>query len=283
MALDNFIPSIWSANIQQALENNLVAVRLCNRSFEGEIRNQGDTVKVNQFSDPTIAAYTKNVTSITPENLSATQRELKIDRSYYFSFEVDDVDAAQANMNLIQEPLRRAGYGLANTADAYILDFVADQAVLAQNTAASPIDLVSTNIEEEILAISEQFNEAGITMNGRFMVVAPWVASKMVLAGLTTKTQNDVMWANGLVDRILGWDVYVSQNVTHTATTWAATENVCGIAGESIAYAEQIVKVEAFRPQDAFSDAVKGLHLYGAKVMRPDKTLTWFADKTAEA
>ena len=86
MALDNFIPAIWSANIHQALENNLVAVRLANRSYEGEIKNAGDRVKINMFSDPTIAAYTKNVTAITPENLSATQRELIIDRSYYFAF-----------------------------------------------------------------------------------------------------------------------------------------------------------------------------------------------------
>ena len=283
MALDNFIPSIWSANIHQALENNLVAVRLANRSYEGEIRNAGDRVKINMFSDPTIVAYTKNVTALTPENLSATQRELIVNRSYAFAFEVDDVDAAQANMGLIAEPLRRAGYQLATTADAYILDFVADQAVLAQNTAAAPVDLVSTNVEEEILAIGEQFNEAGIGFDGRFLIVAPWVISKMVLAGLTTKTQNDAMWQNGFVDRILGFNVFMSQNVTHTASTWAVTENVAGIANESFGYAEQIVKVEAFRPESAFSDAVKGLHLYGAKVMRPDKTLVWYADKTAEA
>ena len=283
MALDNFIPSIWSANIHQALENNLVAVRLANRSYEGEIKQAGDTVKINMFSDPTISAYTKNSTSITPENLSATQRELLINRSYYFAFEVDDVDAAQANMGLIAEPLRRAGYQLATTADAYMLDFAADQAGLAQNTSAAPVDLVSTNVEEEILAIGEQFNEAGITFDGRFLIVAPWVISKMVLAGLTTKTQNDALWSNGFVDRILGFDVYMSQNVTHTASTWAVTENVAGIVNESFGYAEQIMKVEAYRPESAFSDAVKGLHLYGAKVMRPDKTLLWYADKTAEA
>ena len=121
MALDNFIPSIWSANVAQAVENNLVAVRLANRSYEGEIRNQGDRVKVNMFSDPTIAVYTKNSTAITPENLSASQRELIVDRSYYFAFEVDDIDAAQANMGLVAEPLKRAGYLLADTADAYML------------------------------------------------------------------------------------------------------------------------------------------------------------------
>ena len=75
----------------------------------------------------------------------------------------------------------------------------------------------------------------------------------------------------------------MSQNVTHTATTWATTENIAGIANESFGFAEQILKVEAYRPESAFSDAVKGLHLYGAKVMRPDKTYIWYADNTDEA
>lgn len=283
MALDNFIPAVWSANVQQALENRVVAVSLANRSFEGEIRNSGDRVKINMFSDPTIAAYTKNSTSISPENLSATQRELIVDSSYYFAFEVDDIDSAQANMGLVSEPLRRAGYLLAKTADLYMLDMVADQATLAQNTSGSPVDLVSTNVEEEILAIQETFDENGVDEAGRFLIVAPWVHTKMVLAGLTTKTVNDMLFANGFIDRILGFDVFVTPNVTHTATTWAATENVAGIRNESFGFAEQIVKVEAYRPQDAFSDAVKGLHLYGGKVMRPDKTLVWYADKTDEA
>ena len=58
---------------------------------------------------------------------------------------------------------------------------------------------------------------------------------------------------------------------------------LAGFEGESLAFAEQIVSVEAYRPEDAFSDAVKGLHLYGAKVIRPDKTWVWYADYTAEA
>lgn len=282
MALDNFIPAIWSANIHQAMENNLVAVRLANRSYEGEIRQKGDRVKINMFSDPTIASYTKDSTAITPENLSASQRELIVDQAKYFAFEVDDVDAAQGGVTLA-EPIRRAGYKLADTADAYLLGLYAT-AGLAQNTAAAPVDLTSLNVEEEILAIKEAFDVDGVNPNGRFLVVAPWVVSKIILAGLTTKTQNDIMWANGLVDSILGFTIFQSQNVYATSyTTWAGTANLAGVAGESFGYAEQIVSVEAYRPDNAFSDAVKGLHLYGGKIMRPDKTLVWYADKTAEA
>ena len=106
---------------------------------------------------------------------------------------------------------------------------------------------------------------------------------KMILAGLTTKTANDALWANGLVDRIFGFNVYVSPNVSKNSSSWDITRNLAGVESESFAFAEQIVKVEAYRPESSFSDAVKGLHLYGGKVMRPDKTLVWYADKTDEA
>jgi enhancing lycopene biosynthesis protein 2 len=281
MSLNNFIPEVWAGFVHKAKENSLVAARVSNRSYEGEIKQAGDRVKVNMFADPTIGNYTKYGT-ITPEQLTASQRELLIDQQKYFSFYVDDIDSAQANMGLIAEPLNRAGYKLADTADAYLLGLYA-QAGMAQNTNDTPVDLVSTNVEEEVLALGELFNNAKLPFEGRFLIVAPWVITKMVLAGLTTKTSNDAMWANGFVDRILGFNVYMSQNVSKNSSSWDKTRNIAGIANESFGFAEQIVKVEAYRPESSFSDAVKGLHVYGGKIMRPDSTCVWYADKTAEA
>lgn len=281
MSMNNFIPRIWSANVQAGLEKALVAVLLANRQYEGEISEKGDTVKVNMFSDPTISSYTKNSTSITPENLTAAQRELKVDQAKYFSFEVDDIDAKQANMSLMAEPTRRAGYKLADTADQYLLGLYA-QAGNSQNSNASPVDLVSTNVEEEITSLGESMTEVGLPQEGRILIVAPFVHTKMLLSGLTTKTQNDALWANGLVGRILGFDVYVSANVSKNSSSWDKARNIAGIRNQSFAFAEQIVKVEPFRPESSFSDAVKGLHVYGGKIMRPDMTWVWYADKTAE-
>lgn len=282
MSLNNFIPEIWSANVLAGLQKAHIAVSVANRSYEGEVKDKGDTVKINSFSDPTIATYTKNSTSITPENLTGAQREIKIDQSKYFAFEVDDVDAAQANMGLVAEPLRRAGYKLADTADSYLLGLYA-QAGNAQNSSGSPVDLTSLNVEDEILAIAEAMNLAGVPKDGRFLIVAPWVVTKIVLAGLTTKTQNDTLWTNGMVGRVLGFDLYESANVTKNSAAWDITRNFAGIRGQSFAFVEQILKTEAYRPENAFSDAVKGLHLYGGKILRPDMTWVWYADKTAES
>lgn len=282
MSLNNFIPEVWSANILSGLQKSHVAVAVSNRSYEGDIRQGGDTVKINTFADPTIAPYTKNVTTITPQNLTSAQREIKVDQSKYFAFEVDDIDARQANMGLMAEPLKRAGYLLADTADQYLLGLYA-QAGNAQNTSAAPVDLTSLNIEEELLAIGEAMDLAGIPKPGRFVIVAPWVHTKAVLAGLTTKTQNDQVFSNGMIDRILGFDFIVSPNVSKNSSSWDITRNIAGVRGMSLAYVEQILKTEAYRPENAFSDALKGLHVYGGKVLRPDMTWVWYADYTAEA
>ena len=282
MAVDNFIPELWDANIQSALSNAHVFAATANRSYEGVIANMGDTVKVNALNDPTVSSYTKNSTSITVEDLVATQRELKIDQSKYVAFGVDDVDKAQTNVDTLAETTRRAGYKFSDTADAYLAGLYA-QAAYALNTNASPIDLTSLNIEEEILALKEDMNVKKAPQQGRFIIVAPWVVTKLVLAGLTTKTQNDALFANGVVGNIFGFTIIESNNVSKNSSSWDKSRNIAGIRGQSFAYAEQILELEAFRPQSSFEDAIKGLHLYGGRIIRPDMTWVWYADKTAEA
>ena len=78
MSVDNFIPELWSANVHRALSNTHVFASVANREYEGNISQMGDTVKVNMINDPTVNTYTKNSTTLTVEDLVATQRELKI-------------------------------------------------------------------------------------------------------------------------------------------------------------------------------------------------------------
>jgi len=282
MAVDNFIPELWDANIQTALSNAHVFAATANRSYEGMISSFGDTVKVNALNDPTVSSYTKNSTSITVEDLVATQRELKIDQSKYVAFGVDDVDKAQANADTLAETTRRAGYKFSDTADAYLAGLYA-QAAYSLNTNASPVDLTSLNIEDEILALQEDMDVKKVSQEGRFIIVPPWIISKLILAGITTKTSNDALYANGIFTNIFGFDIIKSNNVSKNSSSWDKTRSIAGIRGQSYAYAEQILELEAYRPESSFEDAIKGLHLYGGKIIRPDMTWVWYADKTAEA
>lgn len=268
MALDNLVPAILKKELAMGLENNLVAARLANRSYEGDIREKGDEVKVNMISDPTISPYTKNSTTLTYEELTVSQRSMKIDQSYSFSFKIEDIEVKQAESDAKMPSIYRAGYKLANRADAYVLGLYA-QANLSNGGA---VDITSVNVEEEILKASQAFDDAGVEEEGRVMICPPWFVYKIVLAGLTTKTENDQMWRDGFVDRVLGWDIYKSQNVAKDDAQWQGSKILAFIRGESIAYADQLLDVETLRLQTIFGDGIRGLHLYGSKVMRPDKT-----------
>lgn len=100
MAISTFIPTIWEARLLAHLDKALVYGNLCNRDYEGDIRNYGDTVKINQIGNVEVKDYTKG-TPITVDEIDGTPTELHIDQQKYFAFHVDDVDAAQANVNLV--------------------------------------------------------------------------------------------------------------------------------------------------------------------------------------
>src|SRR5574344_2712628 len=117
MAIDNFIPKIWSARMLQYLDKAHVYANAVNRDYEGEIKAYGDTVKINSVGAITIGDYTKNTDIADAETLTDAQVELKIDQAKYFNFCVDDIDKAQQNPKVMDTAVNRASYGLADVSD----------------------------------------------------------------------------------------------------------------------------------------------------------------------
>ena len=119
---------------------------------------------------------------------------------------------------------------------------------------------------------------------GRFLVIPEWFHTKLVLAGLAVKTVNDELFANGYIGKVLGWDMYMSNNVAHTTvSTGDHAKIIGGIRSQSLSFAQVISTIEAYKPEKRFEDAVKGLYVFGGKIIRPDMTIAIHADKTAEA
>lgn len=265
MSVSNFIPTIWSAKIFQELEKAHILVPLCNRDYEGEITSYGDTVKINSVGSISIDNYVPNSTEIDPEQLDSTQAVLEIDQAKYFAFYLDDVDNAQTKPKLMGEAMRKAAYALADTADRHIASLHSD--------AGISITAGNTQSDDVIPLLSElgrRMSENNVPQAGRWLVVPPWFQAKLVLAQVVEETQNitsDDALRNGWVGRCFGFDVYMSNNLNEVATT--PQHNLLAGTNRAISFAEQVVKLEAYRPEDAFSDAVKGLHVYGAKVIDP--------------
>lgn len=274
MAVTTFIPELWNARLLYALEKAHVATNLVNRNYEGEIRNHGDTVHINTIGAITVKSYTKNTDIDAPETLTTTDQTLDIDQAKYFNFQVDDVDKVQAAGELVDTAMGRAAYALADVSDAYLLGVIAAGAA-AGNTigsAAAPVAITASNVYENIVKLKTKLDKANVPNTGRTIVVPPDVHSLLLLDdrfAKSTATAGQEALINGLVGRIAGFDVYMSNNVkTGTGTDTGKTPyfEITAQITDATTYAEQVIKTEAYRMESRFADAVKGLHVYGAKV-----------------
>lgn len=266
MALDNFIPSVWAARVQRGLEARYVYAGLTNRDYEGEIREAGDTVNINSIGDVTINDYVKYSTTVTPEQLSSTQKQLLIDQQKYFAFYVDDVDAAQTQPKVMDEAVRKSSRGLAEVADDYIKGIMDSNAGISGPLAET---LDTTNVADYMGTINQQLDENDNDPDeDRWIVVPPWL-KKLIVISFQGNTESTQVMENGRVGRYYGLNVFMSNRVP------ADTGDDVILAGTNrgVTMAEQIVSTEAYRPESSFSDAVKGLHVYGATTVLPNAIL----------
>lgn len=295
MAIINFRPEIWSATLLVSLRKSLIygGPGIVNRDYEGDIKQAGDTVRITSISDPTISTYNPNSTSISPEELSDAQRSLVVDQCKYFAFYVDDVDARQAIGNVIPEAMSRAAYKLADVVDQFLASFytgvqAANIPLGADGTnpssTSNAIDVFTTAADaydKVLVPLRTKLSRANVPTAGRYVVVSPEFHSQLLLDSRFIKVNESGTsegLRNGMVGRAAGFDILESNNVPNP------TGNVHVIqAGVStaITMAEQINKTEAYRPPDKFADAVKGLALYGAKLLRPDSLAVAYVNAIA--
>lgn len=268
----NFIPTVWAARLLSALEKALVygQAGVVNRDYEGEIRQAGDTVKIASIGDPTVGTYTKD-TDITAEALTDAEQSLLINQSKYFNFIVDDMDRAQQNVDSMDEAMTRAAYKLRDVADQYIAasytDVPSDNLV---GSTASPVAAGATSAAyDHLVNLAVLLDNANIPSDGRFVIVPPFFHgfllkdSRFVGSGADAA---DARLGNGMIGSAAGFKVLKSNNVPIASSTKYKV-----IAGHPMAYsyAEQINRVEAYRKEKGFGDGVKGLHVYGGKLVRP--------------
>ena len=282
MALE-FIPTVWAARLLVALEKALVygQTNVCNRDYEGEIRASGNTVKIASIGDVSVDDYTKDTDIADPEILSDDAQSLLIDKAKYFNFYVDSVDRAQQNVNVLDEAMRRSAWSLRDYADTFLAATM-EEAVLAGNTigtTGTPEVPTKDDAYEYLVDLGVLLDEANTPIDGRFVIVPAWFHGLLLKDERFVKAgtrRSDAALANGEVGEAAGFSILKSNNVPNTTG-----EKYKIIAGHSIAtaYVEQIVDVQTYKPEKRFGDAVKGLHVYGAKVVRPTALAMLIADK----
>lgn len=270
MAITRFRPEIWSAALLVALRQNLVYSAFTNRDYEGEIAEAGDTVRITSIGRPTISTYVPNSTTITPEQVNDSQRTLVVDQAKYFAFAVDDVDARQARGNVIPQAMDEAAFAAANVIDLYLSSFYTSIQSANQIGAVTAASTTPNDAYDKVLVpLKVKLDQANVPSQGRTVVISPALHGLLLRdTRFVANAANNISSAltTGSVGQAAGFEVLLSNQ---TPTTGSDSVVIAG-NNRAITFAEQIAKVEAYRPQSSFADAVKGLWLYGAKVVRPD-------------
>lgn len=269
MAVDGFRPEIWASEILSNLNNELVYAALCNRDYEGEIQNAGDTVHITSIGAVSTRAYSE-LTSITWDEVADTQQDLLIDQKRYFALKVDDVEVKQA-LPFLGEATKEAAYALRDNADSV----VSAAMYAAVNQGANDLGALTADISDNtmyghLVSMATTLDRDNCPSDNRWVVVSPEVYGALLrdnrFIDASASADSGAALRNGFIGRAAGFNVYKSnQTPDPTASTYAI------IAGHPSAtcYAEQILETEAIRLQDFFGDGVRGLHVFGVKVVRP--------------
>jgi len=265
MAIKNFIPTVWSENLYQELDKKYIAVANCNREYEGEIRERGNTVRICGINDVTVSEYTKNANMSAPAALSDTVRDLVIDQAKYFNFQIDDIDRAQSSPKLMEAAMKNAANALANDADSYVFNLYSQAGKTLTSEAVTTENIVDLLIDARTALFEGNVSDPGDIV----IEVSPEIAGLILKAKVHLSTDNTDSLEAGCIGSIGGCKIFVSNNIVKVEGESGYTHKCFARTKRAIAFAEQLSEIDAYRPELRFADAVKGLHLYGAKVVYP--------------
>lgn len=240
-----------------------------------DIKSKGDRVKIPAMGSVNVLDYTRNnfSTGLTLQTFDDVSTMLEITEEKYYNFAIDNADQAQISQKLMTEAMRQSALAINDTADQFIFNKYGD----AGNTVTATI--TSANITSTILAGLQKLWENNVpTREKIFLEVSPQVASKLILAKVIHDYDSSTL-TNGKIGTFLGADICLSNNVVQSSTL-----SYCLLrTKKAISYAEQYVETTAYElGAKGFGDAVKGLVLYGAKVIQPKELVCLELTTSAE-
>lgn len=272
MAVQHFIQTIWSKKIQDDLEEKCKLVKDCTREYEGDCQ-YAQTVKILGVGDPTIGIYTGQDINI--EAMSDRSQDLVIDVQKYFAFEVPDVDKAQSVPGLPEKYQEKAVKGLALAREKFVGALAAGKAQASADEAAKNSTykqgatnvITATNktkaaIRAALTAGIVKLRENNFDDSGVIEISpADYALFKDELVDL--KTNNDELIKRGVVGMFDNYEVKSTNNIYKDSNhSYAMVRST-----HAIAFVGQINKVEAGRMEKRFSDYIRGLDVYGAKII----------------
>lgn len=284
--VNQFIPQIWSGKMQKKFYDYTVLSQLTNTDYEGEIKNQGDTVIIRTIPSITISNYVvgQKLDYERPANPSLT---MTIDKGKSWAIELDDVMKVQSDISLLNKWTDDAAMQLKIAIEtAFFADIYTG--VHASNTGATagvksgafnlgvagtPVQVTKVNVLDYIVDCGSVLDEQNVPETGRWMVIPVWMAnlikkSDLKDASMTGDAKSPLR--NGLLGMIDRFTLYNSNLLYHAVDTGHDSYNVLFGTKDAVTFASQLTETETLRSQDTFADRVRGLNIYGYKAIKTE-------------
>ena len=278
----NFIPEIWSGKLIENFYDATVLAAISNTDYEGEIRQYGDTVNIRTTPELTIRTYQKGMT-LQVENPDKPKLQLVIDKGEYFAAVEDDVDKVQSDINLMDTWSKDASERMKIKIDQRVLTDMLPgiaatnkgatagriSANINLGTTAAPVAVTKTNVLDFIVDIGTVLDEANCPEGDRFIVIPAKMAGmikKSDLKDASLTGDGTSVLRNGRLGMIDRFTVYMSHNL------FVDTGKFSIIAGHKmgLTFASQMTNMETIRSETTFGNIVRGLQVYGYKVVKPE-------------
>ena len=269
MAVTNFKSKLWATMILASLQNKSVAEWFVNHNYEGDIRQQGDTVNINILNDVTVRDYVPS-TDITYDDLDTTLAQLVVDQAKYCAIKLDDVDKVQAAGELLGPATDNMAYKLNDSYDKYIFDTLKAAATAkADNmigTDEAPISIVDANKAVDVfIDVVTKANRNNISNIDRRAVVTPEFAGAIMKSEKRSINPKYAEFVEtGYIGNMYGVEVFSSNNL---AKSTGGNDLILMTNPNMTTVASQLLNMEALRSEKSFKDLVRALHVYGAKTV----------------
>jgi hypothetical protein len=289
-----FIPILWSTKLIEKFYASTVLAAISNTDYEGEIKNKGDTVVIR--TKPTITIKDYRVDGLLEvERPSSNIVELKIDKGKYFNLILDDVMEVQADLNMMNMWSDDAAQQFKIVVDTEVLKGllgtpdVKNKGVAAGaisgnvnlGATGTPIQIVARNpagtagkveIIDLLVRLGQVLDEQNIPETGRWVVLPAWIAAQIKMSELrdAALTGDSVsILRNGRLGMVDRFTIYVSNLLPGGVAAGLAAGEWVVYAGtqHGLTFASQINKVETLRSEMTFGQLLRGLQVYGYKVL----------------
>lgn len=288
----NFIPELWAGKLIEKFYDSTVLSAISNTDYEGMIKAQGDTVHIRTTPSITIRDYVKGQT-LQVERPDSDPLELLIDKGKYFNAVADDVDVTQSDINMMDAWAQDWSESLKVEVDQDVLTGMltgihasnqgltagAKSASFNLGTTASPLTVTkdgaggTTSIIDLIVDIGTVLDEANCPETDRYLVLpakAVGLIKKSELKDASLSGDGTSIVRNGRVGMIDRFMVYKSHNLY----TSSGKTNIIAGTKRGLTFAAQMTKMENMRAESTFGSLIRGLHVYGYKVVKPEAIAT---------